>query len=92
MQPGPLIGIAVALIAILLGNMMEGGHASSMVGGPAALIVLGGTIGAVLVQYPFSTCIDSVKAAGGTFKKPSVDPATVSYTHLDVYKRQGTRS
>ena len=29
----PLIGIFVALAAILLGNMLEGGHASSIVGG-----------------------------------------------------------
>jgi hypothetical protein len=51
MQPGPIIGIVIALACILLGNMLEGGHAGSMVGGPAAMIVLGGTIGAVVVQY-----------------------------------------
>jgi chemotaxis protein MotA len=48
-----------------------------MVGGPAALIVLGGTIGAVIVQYPFSTIGNAIKAAGATFKKPAVDPAKV---------------
>jgi chemotaxis protein MotA len=71
MQPGPIIGILVALVAILFGNALEGGHMSSVVGGPAALIVLGGTIGAVIVQYPFSTLMDALKAAGRTFKKPS---------------------
>ncbi|MFO0650557.1 MAG: flagellar motor protein [Polyangiales bacterium] len=74
MQPGPLIGIAFALAAILIGNALEGGHMSSMVGGPAALIVLGGTIGAVIVQYPFSTLKAAIKAAGKTFKKPTVEP------------------
>ena len=77
MQPGPIVGIVVALGAILLGNMLEGGHAGSMVGGPAALIVLGGTIGAVIVQYPFSTISAALKAAGGTFKKPATDPAKI---------------
>jgi|CZKU01.1.fsa_nt_gi chemotaxis protein MotA len=73
MQPGPLIGMAVALLAILGGNILEGGHLGSILGGPAALIVVGGTIGAVLVQYPISTCLEAVKAAGRTFKKPSQD-------------------
>ena len=73
MQPGPLIGMAFALFCILVGNILEGGHLGSIVGGPAALIVVGGTIGAVMVQYPISTLLASVKAAGGTFKKPSQD-------------------
>ena len=73
MQPGPIIGVVVALLCILVGNFLEGGHAGSMVGGPAALIVIGGTIGAVLVQYPVSTCIAGCKAALATFKKPDED-------------------
>jgi chemotaxis protein MotA len=73
MQPGPLIGMGFALFCILVGNILEGGHLGSIVGGPAALIVVGGTIGAVMVQYPFSTLIAAVKAAGNTFKNPSQD-------------------
>lgn len=73
MQPGPILGIAVALICILLGNTLEGGHLGSMVGGPAAMIVLGGTIGAVMVQYPLSTLGGALKAALGTFQKPAED-------------------
>jgi chemotaxis protein MotA len=73
MQPGPLIGIAFALFAILAGNVLEGGHLGSIVGGPAALIVLGGTIGAVMVQYPMSTLLEALRAAGRTFKKPTQD-------------------
>ena len=73
MQPGPAIGMLFALFAILVGNVLEGGHLRSILGGPAALIVVGGTIGAVMVQYPISTLLAAVKAAGGTFKKPSQD-------------------
>ena len=73
MQPGPLIGMVFALLCILLGNVLEGGHLGSIVGGPAALIVVGGTIGAVMVQYPISTLLSAVRAAGSTFKKPSHD-------------------
>lgn len=75
MQAGPLIGVIFALFAIIVGNALEGGHVAAMVGGPAALIVVGGTIGAVMVQYPFSTLIGAIRAAGGTFKKPTIDGA-----------------
>lgn len=73
MQPGPIIGVALALFCILVGNALEGGHMGSMVGGPAALIVVGGTIGAVLVQYPISTFVAGLKASLATFKKPDED-------------------
>jgi len=41
-----LLGVALALIAILGGNYLEGGHIGALLNGPAALIVLGGTLGA----------------------------------------------
>jgi chemotaxis protein MotA len=74
MDFGPLIGIVFALLCVLVGNALEGGHMGSMVGGPAALIVVGGTIGAVLVQFSFSVVKDAVGAAGGLFKKSTLDP------------------
>jgi chemotaxis protein MotA len=75
MRAGPIPGVLVALGAVLVGNVIEGGHLASLVGGPAALIVVGGTIGAVMVQYPMSTLTGAVKAALGTFKAPAHDPA-----------------
>ncbi len=75
MDPGILIGVAVALGAVLVGNALEGGHMGSLVGGPAALIVLGGTIGAVIVQFPLKLCGQAVKAAKGLFKAPQHHPA-----------------
>ncbi|MCU0684280.1 MAG: flagellar motor protein [Polyangiaceae bacterium] len=71
---GPLLGIFVALGTILLGNLLEGGHISSIIGGPAALIVLGGTIGATMVQFPLDTVKEAVGAVGGLFKKNGGDP------------------
>lgn len=65
MDIGIIIGLVVAFAMILGGNVLEGGHMSSLVGGPAAMIVLGGTIGAVLVQFPLPVA----KAAMGSLKK-----------------------
>jgi chemotaxis protein MotA len=45
-----LLGIAIALAGIFGGQLLEGGHAGSMLQGAAFLIVLGGTVGAVMVQ------------------------------------------
>ena len=51
MEIGPLIGVGVALVAILGGQWLEGGRVSSILQPTAALIVLGGTAGAVLLQF-----------------------------------------
>jgi chemotaxis protein MotA len=49
-----LAGIVLGIVAILLGNMIEGGVNASLLNGAAAIIVFGGTLAAVLVQTPFS--------------------------------------
>lgn len=55
--PGIFFGIGM----ILLGQKLEGGHAGSLVQATAFLIVIGGTVGAVLVSYPLSEVIGGVK-------------------------------
>lgn len=47
-----LIGVILAFVAILGGNYLEGGHAAALLNGPAALIVIGGTLGAAFLQAP----------------------------------------
>lgn len=47
-----LAGIVLGVIAIVLGNFMEGGAIGGLLNGPAALIVFGGTFAATLVQTP----------------------------------------
>ncbi|WP_375739170.1 flagellar motor protein [Pseudomonas boanensis] len=49
-----LIGVILALVAIIGGNYLEGGHVSALLNGPAALIVLGGTLAAAFLQTPIS--------------------------------------
>jgi chemotaxis protein MotA len=47
-----LIGLFLGLAAILGGQVLEGGHIGSLVQPTALFIVLGGTMGAVLLQNP----------------------------------------
>src|SRR6218665_424146 len=50
----PLMGIILAFSAIIGGNFLEGGHLGALLNGPAALIVVGGTVAACLLQTPMS--------------------------------------
>ncbi|MEM9102071.1 MAG: flagellar motor protein [Pseudomonadota bacterium] len=56
-----LLGLLLGGIAILGGQKLEGGSLSSLVNGPALVIVLGGTLGAVLLQTPFLIFKQSLK-------------------------------
>jgi chemotaxis protein MotA len=49
-----LLGVVVAFAAILAGNFFEGGSVDSLLNLPAALIVVGGTLGATILQTPFA--------------------------------------
>ena len=56
-----IFGLLVGLGAILGGQFIEGGHVSSLMNGSAILIVMGGTLGAVMLQSPFTTFMRSIK-------------------------------
>jgi chemotaxis protein MotA len=64
------IGVAVAFAAILGGNWLEGGHLDTLANGPAMVIVLGGTIGAVLLQTPLGVFVRSLRMLGMVFVPP----------------------
>lgn len=55
-----IAGIIVSVTAILLGTIMDGGEVSSLINAPALIIVLGGTIGATLLQFPSEVFIKSI--------------------------------
>ncbi len=50
-----LIGILTSVLAITIGQFIEGGSIQTLMNVSALLIVLGGTIGAVMVQTPLGT-------------------------------------
>jgi len=68
-----LVGLILGFGAILGGNLLEGGHTSSLMQFTAFLIVAGGTIGAVLVQTPIPTYIRSLKMFLWIFLPPKVE-------------------
>jgi chemotaxis protein MotA len=60
MDAGSLAGIVLAVAGILAGLLLEGGHVGQVAQPTAAMIVFGGTLGAVMLQFPLKT----VMAAG----------------------------
>ena len=56
-----IIGLVLGLGAILGGQALEGGHIASLINGPAILIVMGGTFGAVMLQSPMSVFMMSMR-------------------------------
>ncbi|PVZ66689.1 flagellar motor protein [Pelagibaculum spongiae] len=52
MNPLMLLGLIIGVMALGYGQYLEGGSLSALINGPALLIVLGGSFGAVLLQTP----------------------------------------
>ncbi|MDR4653186.1 MAG: flagellar motor protein [Nitrosomonas sp.] len=65
-----ILGIAVALVAIMGGQMLEGGHVGALIQFAAFVIVVGGTVGAVLLQSPVRTLISGIKMSKWVFYPP----------------------
>ncbi len=65
-----IFGLLLALIAILGGQYIEGGSISTLVDGPAALIVFGGTIGAVMLQSSSDTFFLALRISKWVFIPP----------------------
>ena len=68
-------GIILALVGIGLGLVLDGGHLIQVVQPTAALIVFGGTIGAVMVQYPLPVILQAISQLKNVFlnKEPESD-------------------
>jgi chemotaxis protein MotA len=68
-----LAGLAIGLIAILGGQLLEGGNIGSLVQPTALLIVCGGTLGAVLLQSPLHVFKRGVKMAKWVWVPPVIE-------------------
>jgi len=69
-----MVGVMLALVAILGGNILEGGHTSSLVQLTAFVIVAGGTLGAVMVQTPMQTFVRAMGMASWVFVPVKLQP------------------
>lgn len=65
-----VLGVIIGFAALLGGNFIEGGSIYSLLNGPAALIVIGGTFGAALLQTPKQSLKRALKVLPWVFRPP----------------------
>ena len=63
-------GVILALAGIIAGMLIEGGNVGQILQPTAALIVFGGTMGAVLLQFPLTTVADAFRSLAHIFTAP----------------------
>jgi len=68
-----ILGLLLGIVAIVGGQILEGGHVGSLSQPTALLIVLGGTMGAVMLQSPYATFVRGVKMVRWVWYPPIVD-------------------
>ncbi|MFQ5736227.1 MAG: flagellar motor protein [Thermodesulfobacteriota bacterium] len=68
-----ILGLVFGFGAILGGQVLEGGSMESIMQFTAALIVLGGTIGAVMINYSLPTFLLAIKSARKALFNPKAD-------------------
>ncbi len=73
MDKATLIGLLLAIGGILVGLMLEGGSLSQVIQPTAALIVIGGTLGAILIQYPMTVALGAMRRLAQVFVEPAQD-------------------
>ena len=91
MRFSAIFGIILALAGIALGLYLDGGKLAQMLQPTAALIVFGGTLGAVIVQFPFSVVLQSFGQLGPVFFGKD-DPAAELLAQLVQFTQVARRT
>lgn len=78
-----MLGVTIAIAAILGGNALEGGHVGALINGPALVIVFGGTVGAIMLQTPLVVFLHAMRLASQVFIPPRYQMSTAMTKLVD---------
>jgi chemotaxis protein MotA len=84
MDKSTFTGIFLALGGILAGLLLEGGKISQVIQPTAGMIVIGGTIGAVMVQFPLEVMKQAICRLRDIFVETNRDPNQVIRDLVDL--------
>lgn len=84
---GTVGGLLLAVGGILGGYYLEHGRAGDLMGASAALIVLGGSLGATLVANPLILVRRAARLTGALLREPGDDSAALLETIVDFATR-----
>jgi chemotaxis protein MotA len=90
MDTATLVGLILGISAVVGGQVLEGGHVLSILQPTAAVIVFGGTLGAVCVSYPLKNIIGAFRAVGDILKEPARDPRAL-IRQINAYANKARR-
>lgn len=79
-----IAGLVVGVGCILLGQLLEGGHVGSIMQATAAIIVIGGTFGAVMVSFPKKDFVRGMKMLKLAFTDKKEDMSAVTKQIVDL--------
>jgi chemotaxis protein MotA len=90
MDKSTLIGLVMGIGAVLGGQALEGGSVHSIMQFTAAVIVFGGTFGAVFLSYPFLDVLGAFKGLRTIIREPLKDPSEI-ITQISKYANKARR-
>ncbi len=70
-------GVILALGGVLAGLLLEGGNLGQILQPTAAIIVFGGTLGAVMLQFPLAIILLAFRQLGSVFVNPQRDQQAI---------------
>ncbi|GAB6183537.1 flagellar motor protein [Thermodesulfovibrio hydrogeniphilus] len=85
-----LIGLIIGIGAVIAGNIVEGGTSAHLVQAAAAIIVFGGTLGAVVFSFPLKDLINALQSLKFIFinRKINYDETVETILELLVIARR----
>jgi chemotaxis protein MotA len=85
-----LAGLVLALGGIFFGLLLEGGNVGQLIQPTAAMIVFGGTLGAVLINFPLALVWSAFQRLAHMFREPG-DNAQAMIETLVKYGKQARK-
>ncbi|HET6514366.1 MAG TPA: flagellar motor protein [Thermodesulfovibrionales bacterium] len=73
MDRSSLIGILLGIVAVIGGNLLEGGKITSVLQATAAAIVFGGTFGATMLSFPLQDILKATSSLRDVFFGEKID-------------------
>jgi chemotaxis protein MotA len=86
MDLATILGIVISF-GLVLAGILEGGSIMIFVSIPSLLIVVGGTIGATLVNYPLATVLGVMGVIKKTFNASAQSPSSIIEQFMDFANR-----
>ncbi|NMG32455.1 flagellar motor protein [Aromatoleum evansii] len=72
-----VVGLTLGIAALIMGQVIEGGHIASLLQPTAFLIVIGGTLGAVMLQSPLKVFREGMRMTRWVFVPPPASHAAL---------------